>query len=172
MEKKRNISSLIMQTFAVLLCLTLLSMWLLSNMYARYTTQASGEDSARVAIFDVTETGTLTQDINDISIAPGGAAEYEVTVTNKSEVAIKYSITAVNKYNNLPLRFQMYKKTTSDSESKQKISGDSIPANDNTAHTYILEISWPTGTEAVEKSEDYSGKTDAFVITLKAEQID
>ncbi|MBU5481400.1 hypothetical protein [Blautia sp. MSJ-19] len=171
MENRRNFSRLIMQAFAILLCFTLLSMWLLSNMYARYTTQASGEDSARVAKFNVTETGKLTQDIEDISIAPGGSTEYEVSVTNNSEVAISYSISAVNKYKNLPLEFQMYKKTDSDSDTKILVVEDQISATDRSEHTYTLKISWNTE-DAGQRSENYAGKTDAFVITLKAVQID
>lgn len=59
MEKKRNISTLVMRIFSILFCLTLISMWMTANMYARYTTEANGEDSARVAKFYISDTNDL-----------------------------------------------------------------------------------------------------------------
>lgn len=51
MEKEKRISSRIYQAVAVLLCLVMLSLWMLGNVYARYTTESSGGDTARVAAF-------------------------------------------------------------------------------------------------------------------------
>ena len=42
MEKENRISSRIYQAVAVLLCLVMLSLWMLGNVYARYTTESSG----------------------------------------------------------------------------------------------------------------------------------
>ena len=99
MEKKRDISSLVMRAFAILLCLNLLAIWFVSNMYARYTTTASDGDSARVAayVFNLTD-GSNSQmlDLGKIR-KPGDSQEYHFTVTSKrgsviSEVAQSYTI--------------------------------------------------------------------------------
>lgn len=99
MEKKRDISSLVMRTLAILLCLNLLSIWFVSNMYARYTTTASDTDSARVAayVFELTDgSGSQVLDLGNIR-KPGDRQEYHFTVTSKrgsviSEVAQSYTI--------------------------------------------------------------------------------
>ena len=99
MEKKDNLNTAIMRIFAVLLCLTLVSLWLLTNMFARYTTQVSSEDSARVAayVFSLEDgTGSQILDLKNIK-KPGDTQTYTFTVQNQrgntvSEVAQKYSI--------------------------------------------------------------------------------
>lgn len=146
---------------------------------AGYLMQTSEGDSAGVAKFNVTETGTLMQELPDIAIAPGDSVEYEIAVTNKSETAIRYSVRAESRYQNLPLEFKLYKKmikTYSDGESagieKSEILSDTIPAGDSEVRNYIFEISWPTGGIDAEQDEHYAGKSDVFDIILKAEQAD
>ena len=170
----------IIYTLAVLLCLVLASSWLLCNIYARYSSEASGSDSARVAKFEVTETGTLRSQIQD-EFYPGFTKTYAVSVTNKSEVTIEYVMNVKNKYKNLPLQFQMLDKNgnaiTSDSTATQDYDLSEraeIPAEDAQEHTYQLEISWPIGTSEGENSQDpdYAGKVDVIEITLEAIQKD
>lgn len=150
---------------AVLLCLVLTSFWLMCNVYARYTAEASGGDSARVAKFDVTEESEILTEQIKTDVYPGFRQTYEVSVTNKSEVAIEYTIKVENKYGNLPLEFR-----TLDS-ANQEIQSAEISAEDQDAHTYKLEISWPTET-ADAKDPAYAGKADVLEITLSAIQKD
>lgn len=65
----------------ILLLMTMISVHMTSGLYARYTTSASGTDSARVAKFDV-----------DSAVSRNDDGTYTLTVTNKSEVAVEYSI--------------------------------------------------------------------------------
>ena len=92
----------ILYTLALLLCMVLASLWLLCNIYARYFSQASGDDSARVAafVFEVnSEAQTGSIPIEQIK-KPGDSSVYNITVTNKnasgriSEVAESYTIEA------------------------------------------------------------------------------
>lgn len=149
---------------AVLLCLVLASFWVMCNIYAKYTASATGSDSARVARFQIMETGTepksLTQEFA-VNLSPGESETFGVTVTNGSEVAVHYAIKARNLTNNLPLTFQMKKEN-------QVITSDDIPANDGTARNYYLEIDWPM--EQADAS--YAGKTDVIEVILEAAQID
>ena len=172
MRRSEQKEKYIIYTAAILLCLVMASFWLMSNIYARYTAQASGGDSARVAKFNVTESGEATSRIKT-DIWPGETKTYSVDVTNKSEVAIDYTITAKNTYKNLPLKIQILNKDNQEVSSQDT----EISATDHTAHTYKVEISWPkTTTEnnsiTDPQSPEYSGKTDVIEITLNAVQKD
>lgn len=182
MQQFRKRERFIICAFAVLLCLTLVSFWMTSNIYARYTAEATGSDSARVAKFSVTETGVtgendLTKSF-DLAIAPGESKEYRVQVTNESEVAIDYVISAKNKYDNLPLKFSIADVTdgsnTAASSSYSEISGQTagtIAANDGKTHIYSLTVSWSKDS-ADQADESYAGMADVLVVTLEAKQKD
>lgn len=183
MDHSRQKERWILYTLVVLLCMVLASFWLMCNIYARYSTQASGSDSARVARFDVQETGTLSEQIINANVYPGFSERYTVGVTNNSEVTIEYVMNVKNKYNNLPLQFRMLDSagkeiTTNSSEASSEYAlskSDEIVAGDSTEHTYQLEISWPVSqTNEGEDSQDpdYAGKVDVIEITLKAIQKD
>ena len=70
----------------ILLLLTMITTHMTSGLYARYTAQASGSDSARVAKFAVSSTVTANEDKTD---------EYTLVVHNGSEVAVEYSVEVV-----------------------------------------------------------------------------
>ena len=72
----------------VLLLLTMISIHITSGLYARYTTTASGSASARVAKFDVN--ASLSEDVIVDCSANETSGEYQITIENNSEVAIKY----------------------------------------------------------------------------------
>lgn len=111
--KKANIP---MRIAMVLLCLVLATMCWNSGLQARYKSEASGSDSARVAKFDV---DLIANDGNQtIEIAPfalqlspadndGGFvnAGNMIAVSNHSEVTIRLTF-EVTTTGNLPLEFQ------------------------------------------------------------------
>lgn len=167
MIRSREKEKWIMYTLAVLLCLVLTTFWLMCNMYAKYSAQASGSDSARIAKFNVTETGTATQQIK-ANVYPGFSKTYNVDVTNASEVAITYSMDIQNKYENLPLEFKMLDSNDNEITSKSI----DISATDHEPHTYKLQISWPKDANASATDPDYAGKVDVIEITLNAVQKD
>jgi hypothetical protein len=79
---------------AGLLYLVLLSTWLLSGISARFYTGATGEDSSRVAVFNVTESSSMKKSFA-VVMKPGDTLKdktIEVTVTNSSETAVSYTI--------------------------------------------------------------------------------
>ena len=89
-KSKKNIT---LHLAAVLLCLTLFSVYLTSGLFARYTAQDSGNDSARVAGFHPTATiepadQTIKYDIDTESYT----INYTIAVANPSEVAVKYDV--------------------------------------------------------------------------------
>ena len=99
MEKENRISSRIYQAVAVLLCLVMLSLWMLGNVYARYTTESSGGDTARVAafVFQLSDgNGSQMIDLKKVQ-KPGDTCEYHFTVSNEkdskvNEVTTEYTI--------------------------------------------------------------------------------
>ncbi len=86
-RKKKNVN-IPMRAALILLCLTLISIRLTGGLYARYTAMAGGDDSARVAKFDVQV--SLSDGIQLSNAQKSG--EYTITVTNNSEVAIEYTL--------------------------------------------------------------------------------
>lgn len=167
MIRSREKEKWIMYTLAILLCLVLTTFWLMCNMYAKYSAQASGSDSARVAKFNVTEAGTATKQIK-ADVYPGFSQTYNVDVTNASEVAISYSMDIQNKYENLPLEFKMLDNSGKEITSKSI----DISATDHDTHRYQLQISWPKETNESATDPDYAGKMDVIEITLNAVQKD
>ena len=90
-EKKQKVNIPMCAAF-ILFVLTLISMHLTSGLFARYTVTATGSDSARVAKFDVQGDAVLRDVILDCRNG-SSTGEYIITVTNNSEVAIRYSFT-------------------------------------------------------------------------------
>ena len=99
-----------MRTASVLLVLTLLTVCVISGTFAKYTTTASGEDTARVAKFGVNitangetfakkydaddNTATVVSGTTDKVVAPGTEGTMaKMTLTGKPEVDVNVSYT-------------------------------------------------------------------------------
>ena len=76
---------------AVLLCLTLFSLHLMSGLYAKYVSKDSGSDSARVAAFNVITTGDVGDGVS-VDCYDKTDDTYTIEITNESEVAVRYTI--------------------------------------------------------------------------------
>ena len=195
MEKKRNLSSLIMPTFSILFCLTLLSMWLMSNIYARYTTKSSGGDSARVAayVFELKDSSESTMvDLNNIR-KPGDSQTYTFSVTNKrgnviSEVAQSYTI-KLEAEGSMPITCEIREQNETGQTAGPPICKAEIAENAEAVNTkndsscairlsaaeeytktYTLTATWPE-TYNDEKYASASG-TSIVTLTVDAQQLD
>ena len=82
MNENRKPHAIVLRAAAVLLILVLFTTSIVSGRYARYTSSATGHDSARVAKFRVTEEGIDGQMIK-VSIAPGQTVKHEIIVHNR-----------------------------------------------------------------------------------------
>lgn len=86
----------LMRVAFVLLCLLMLSVYLMGGLLAKYNATGSGSDSARVAKFDVDvafSDGTDTIEGIEATLHYNqDAGSYTITVVNYSEVAISYKI--------------------------------------------------------------------------------
>ena len=153
----RKYHMIVLRTAAVLLVLVMLSTSIVAGRYARYTTTASGNDSARVAKFLITETGTVSAEIK-ATLRPGDEVDFSIQVTNGSEVTVNYSITAANVYNNLPLTISLMDGT-------QEVQN--IHLAPGKTREMKLRVKW-TG----EASNDLIGHIDLIRLTVTAIQVD
>ena len=164
MKENRKPHVFVLRLAAVLLILVALSSSMVAGRYARYTTSASGSDSARVARFEVTQTnedGLFTQNVS-IHVAPGLTSRNTVSVTNSSEVAVNYRINVNNTYKNLPLKFEI---EVGGETHAVPFTGTVAP---NSTATYTLLTTW----NSTDNSIDYAGKVDLIQLALDAVQID
>ena len=89
---KPSAGARLMRVAFVLLCLVILTVYLMGSLLARYHATGSGDDEARVAKFEVILTGSP----KNVECKPvdNGDGTYTITVENKSEVAVHYDLTA------------------------------------------------------------------------------
>ena len=158
MNENRKPHAIVLRAAAVLLILVLFTTSIVSGRYARYTSSATGHDSARVAKFRVTEEGIDGQ-MSKVSIAPGQTAKHEIIVHNDSEVAIAYSVIADNKHQNLPLTISV---------SDGKTTGSSVTLDPGVTKTVNLQIYW----DETKNEDKYIGMVDTIHLVLTAAQID
>ncbi len=144
----------------VLFCLTVISSYLTTGLYAKYAVRSYNEDSATVAYFRVTESRRRFSEELVLSLSPG-IHETAIEVTNGSDVAIKYTITIENLTNNIPLLFEV-----EGGDGTLDKHAETFFMEADTVQTYTLKIIWPQ-----EGSLDYMGMVDLIKITLRAEQI-
>ena len=153
----------------MLTSLLMLSFHLTGGLYARYTTTASGSDSARVARFDFTINADLATQFQNLSLnmAPGENQTVQIKVQNKGEVALRCVVTAVNLTGNLPLQIEG---ATGDlQEGDEVVVSRDIGIGDDL--TFDWKVVWPTD-DPKNKDVGYMGKMDMIRITVAVEQVD
>ena len=89
---KPSAGARLMRMAFLLLCLVILTVYLMGSLLARYHATGSGDDEARVAKFEVILTGSP----KNVECKPvdNGDGTYTITVENKSEVAVHYDLKA------------------------------------------------------------------------------
>lgn len=175
-------SVFIMRFAALLVCLTLTSIYMLSGVYSKFYTSASGSDNARVAKFSPAFNSTKIVVSDRL---PGYYAEipFEVqnfSVDNPSEVAMKYKI-ILKTTGNIPLKFTLFDNDENQLGSPWECNGtsgeqiyeyadDSLVFDVATKKTdnYKLTIEWSSG----KNDAKFSGMTDAVYLSVEFEQID
>ena len=179
---KSHYPVLVFRIAALLVCLVLITTYLLSGAYSKFYTSASGGDSARVAHFSPDFTSTKVIDFENAT--PGYTDEIDFTVQNYSgeeipEVAMKYKI-VLKTTGNIPLKFTLLNGEGNQLEtwncngtSGEQIYGytnDSLVFSVERKETrnYKLKIEWPSD----RNNAQFSGMTDAIYLAAEFEQID
>lgn len=153
MQQQNKKTPLIFRVSLVLLCALVISTRLMGGLYARYSTTATGSDSARVAKFSFSDNYETQMQTVSLSISPGEDAALPIKITNTGEVALRYTVTVKNLTKNLPIADQ-----TSDSGTL---------ASGASTDTFNIIIKWDKN----EKSPEYIGKMDLLQITVSVEQV-
>lgn len=180
MVHSRKKDKWIVYILAILLCLVLVSFWLMCNMYAKYTSQASGSDSARVAIFGHNESIDIANFPQNWK--PGTSYTFKLQISNQkngkiSEVAQKYDIEVVTQ-GNLPLVYilknaggsQIDKFTETSNEKNYRFTNNSMEfqGGKSAEDKYELIIQWPED----KKNAEFVGIPDSVQIKINVQQID
>lgn len=171
-----------MRLAALLGCLTLISAYLLSGVYSKFYTSASGSDNARVAYFSPAFNATEIVVSDEL---PGYSAEMPFEVQNFSddtpaEVAMKYKI-ILKTTGNIPLTFTLFDDGGNQLDLPWEYNGTSgeqtygyadesliFAVATKETDKYNLRIEWPSG----ENDAMFSGMTDAVYLSVEFEQID
>ena len=83
----------------VLFCLTMVSVYMVSGLYARYSTSGTGSDSARVIKFgdiSISETGDFQGDTKNMMVIPGVDLEKKAVVNFEGSEAATYVFVEVD----------------------------------------------------------------------------
>lgn len=156
-QKSNNKAPLLssMHIALLLLCAVLISSYAISGLYARYISEGSGGDSARVAKFSFHDNlDTQYQEI-PASFDPNEPHTVEITIENTGEVALRYVVTFENLTGNLPLKLKEEDPNYGEVQS-------------NSATTFSWTIEW----DQEDISVDQAGKMDVVRIVVAVEQVD
>lgn len=173
---------------ALLVCLVLITTYMLSGAYSKFFSGASGGDGARVARFSpsFTSTGIIIENqLPGFPDVTNNSYEIPFEVKNTSddkvsEVAMKYKI-VVKTTGNIPLTFTLFDGTPTkletwecdgkSGEQTYKYPDDSsfiFGVGTKETANYKLKIEWPS-----ERNDaQFSGMTDAVYLSVEFEQID
>ena len=159
----------------ILLVLVLVTTYMTGGLFARYTANQSGGDSARVAKFQVLADSEI--DVIDVNCATDQNGVYSFTVTNHSEVTVGYSVTVQFK-NNMPqnlLQVALDSGAYGDLDANKAISfpvNENLdPLGDSATHEIRFQVipeeffGSAQGEESVELALD-------FTVTVHVQQID
>lgn len=139
----------------VLMCLVIVSVYMMGGLLAKYTVTGSGEDQARVAKFDVKITGAP----ENMEVTAGQDPDtgvYQITVQNDSEVAVSYEIS-----------------TDADAALSCTLSSNSgqLAVGDSATHSLTTAVAdWAAVTKDMTGESDSATYT--VTVTVKVTQID
>lgn len=170
-HKRKAKMNIPIRVAAVLLCLTLVSTYFVSGMFARYATSGQSSGNARVAKFSIEGSGISSQYL-DASLSPGTDKDVPLIIENNSEVAVEYTVVVTNVTNNLPLSFRMEKKGASPTVRAGGTTSDSttftVLQSPDSHGEYTLFINW----QAQDGDIDRIGMVDYIKVTVTAVQTD
>ncbi len=169
LRKSKTNMNIPIRMAAVLLCLTLLSTYMVTGLLARYATSAQGSDHARVAKFSIQANGQLMQSV-EAKIIPGTPEAVPLIIENNSEVAVEYTVTVTNETKNLPLSFRWEQAEDAPAmvmaEDGMTFTAQQLPGGHS--DQYTLYIKWP----ADQNDPALMGMVDHITVTVTAAQID
>lgn len=152
-SRKMTPAGIVLRIIIVLLCLIVLSVYFMDGLYARYVSNGTGSDSARVAKFEVDVVGDA-----DVAISTMVSTDnvYTITITNRSEVDISYEL----KVDVDPALLGTFTDGT----------GYLNPGESITATLTFEVMDWNAVTQGMQNAQD--SKPYDFTVTVNAVQVD
>lgn len=185
MEKKMGFQkNWSLRIAGILFYLVVVSTWMLSGLFARYTSSDTGMDETRTAQFDIlSELSNLTENIA-VEVEPGNSMTYELTVENKSEVGVSL-IPTFQSMGTLPLNISISLEDEEEViswnvlENAEYTIDGKIDENNVLARsykpgeqrTYSIIVAWDDTVEGNDSSK-YAGNVSSIQLSLKVEQTD
>ncbi len=167
LHKSKPKGNILNRVAAVLFCLTLFLTYLVTGLYARYTTSGRSGDNARVAKFSIEGEEMLSQTI-EADLIPGESKTANLVIHNESEVAVEYTIDVTNVTINLPLSLRMEKTGSSPTVATNGTTFTAQWLPGSHRDKYELRIDW----DKEKTDSDWMGKVDYITVTVTAKQID
>lgn len=155
-DRQKKTGRILLVYLVYLLIVTFLLTGVSFSQYA--TTTTSNEESARVAVFDVSQSGSFST-LFQLQVMPGFRETYEIVLTNGSEVTVDYTLSAEQLADNIPLQIRFL------DESGLTVS-DTFSAGSSESRTYTLEVVW----DASKNNAAYSYEVDAIRVVVTAVQ--
>ena len=152
MKQQNRKRPLVFYVCLALMCVVLFSFHLMGGLFARYTTQASGSDGARVARFAFSDNLDAQSQTIPMSIGPGESMTTQISIQNDGEVAIRYVVKIENLTHNLPIEDQI-------------ITSDVLAVNANGSFEWT--VAWDKEMNSVEQM----GKMDIIRFVVTVEQV-
>ena len=194
MNNTRKRSSMMVRLVAVLAVTMMFTMCFVGGTFAKYTSSATGTDSATVAKWsfkvgetDIATTDTFafdlfktikdsngTADENDMSpvdgtiIAPGTQGSFDLVLTNASQVTAQYAIDyTVTNNNDIPVKFSVDGGTTWTNDLADVAASDSTKLAANSGTTTIT-VQWKWVFDGNDANDTALGSAATATLTVAA----
>ena len=190
MEKNKT-----MKMILITLLIAMIALVLVSGTYAKYTSSASGSDTARVAKWSFTVGGTdivaentftfdLFKTIKDTDgktetdvvsanadkvIAPGTSGSFDLVLENKSETSAKYGITyTVTNTASIPVQFSVNGKDWTDNLANV-VESDTDTKLDANNGRKTIKIQWKWACDGDDTTDVNLGKVGTAKLIVQAD---
>ena len=178
-----------MKMILITLLIAMIALVLVSGTYAKYTSSASGSDTARVAkwsfnvgendivakdtfTFDLFKTITDTDVVSanaDKVIAPGTSGSFDLVLENKSETSAKYGITyTVTNTASIPVQFSVNGKDWTDNLANV-VESDTDTKLDANNGRKTIKIQWKWAYDGDDTTDVNLGKVGTAKLIVQAD---
>lgn len=176
MDKLNKRSPILLYIGLFLLAAVLISSYMVSGLYARYTTTSTGSDSARVARFDVSNSiDSIEADIKlNFFDSAALSDQFKFTVESKSEVSLIYDVVVTlpdgsYEWLDVTLDGKDVHSITNNVFTFENVSGFDVATNQSKVH----ELEFSISEEYIGDPEGISDIIDGkVIITVHVEQVD
>lgn len=193
--KKQRRNTTMATVILLMLLVSIATTILLGRTFAKYTSSATGTDTATVAkwsfkvgnkeiatteaqtidinLFSTIKDSDLTSDEEHVAsgkIAPGTSGSFDLTVENSSEVAAKYAISLeITEGASLPIKYAVKTDGTQPAESDWKDTIDSVSETEiAVGKTGDAKVYWKWAFDGDDTATGIAARESATKVTVKA----